>query len=44
LTSTVENTPDDQRPNHTGAVAHPNRKVRDALAVQIVHHARVSNQ
>jgi hypothetical protein len=23
---------DDQRPHQTGAVAHPNRKVRDALA------------
>jgi hypothetical protein len=34
----------DQRPHQTGAIAHPNRKVRDALAMQIAHHARVGDQ
>jgi hypothetical protein len=35
---------DDQRANQPGAVSHPNRKVRDALDVQIAHHARVGDQ
>jgi hypothetical protein len=37
-------TGDDQRPHQTGAIAHPNRKVRDALVVQIAQHARVGDQ
>ena len=32
---------DDQRPHQTGAVAHPNRKMRDTLALALVNLASV---
>ena len=34
----------DQRAHQAGAVSHSDRKVRDTLAVQVSHHARVGDQ
>ena len=35
---------DDQRPDQTGAVAHPHRQVRHSGGVQFAHHPRIGDQ